>query len=73
MADDLLTELIKFDYSEIPEERRPQLGNHWRCNACGKCAADKYGIIGPHSSMWDESCTMHADEVPHPIGEPRRG
>jgi hypothetical protein len=70
---DLLTELIEFDYSEIPEERRPRSGNHWRCNVCGKHAADKYGIIGPHSSMWDESCMMHADEVPLLIGGARRG
>lgn len=62
---DLLTQLKEFDYSQIPEKRRPQPGHHWICCACGKRAADKYGDIGPRSSMWDESCMMNSQEFPH--------
>jgi hypothetical protein len=32
----------------------------WVCAACGKTAVDRYGIEGPHSSMWDESCMLNA-------------
>lgn len=32
----------------------------WVCGACGKTAVDRYGLEGPHSSGWDESCMMNA-------------
>lgn len=32
----------------------------WVCVACGKTAVDRYGMEGPHSPMWDESCMMNA-------------
>ena len=32
----------------------------WVCAACGKTSVDRYGIEGPHSSDWDESCMLNA-------------
>lgn len=48
---------------EIPEERRPPEGHIWACSACGRWAKDRYGLIGSHSSGWDESCMMNAVPV----------
>lgn len=32
----------------------------WVCAACGKTAVDRYGMEGPHSHGWDESCMLNA-------------
>lgn len=32
----------------------------WVCRACGKTAVDHYGLEGPHTSGWDESCMLNA-------------
>jgi hypothetical protein len=61
----LQRDLIEFDYSQIPEERRPDFGKHWICVHCTKEAADRYGIIGPHSHGYDESCMLNAVQIEH--------
>ena len=50
----------------IPDNRRPPEGHIWRCQACGKTAEDRYGIIGKKSRGWDESCAMNSAAVPLP-------
>lgn len=35
-------------------------GKIWICAACGKKSKDRYGIVGEHSSGWDESCMLNA-------------
>lgn len=35
-------------------------GKIWVCGICGKWAYDRYGIVEPHSRMWDTSCAIHA-------------
>lgn len=42
------------------DARRAPDGHVWRCCACGKWAEDRYGLIGPHSPGWDESCMLNA-------------
>ena len=32
----------------------------WVCAACGKTAVDQYGMEGPHSYGWDESCALNS-------------
>ena len=32
----------------------------WVCGACGKTATNRYGIVGPHTHGWDESCMLNA-------------
>lgn len=32
----------------------------WVCRACGKTAVDRYGMIGPYTYGWDESCALNA-------------
>jgi hypothetical protein len=59
----LVEELLSFDYSQIPANRVPAKGYCWACAACGKLAADLYGIIGPHSYGYDESCALNAIQV----------
>lgn len=61
----LRKELREFDYSLIPEDRRPENGKHWICCACGKRAADRYGMIGPRSAWWDESCMLNSAPIGH--------
>lgn len=38
-------------------------GHLFVCPACGKTSYDMYGFK-PRSSGWDESCSMHAVELP---------
>jgi hypothetical protein len=35
-------------------------GKIWVCMVCGKTAKDKYGMEGPHSKNWDESCMLNS-------------
>jgi hypothetical protein len=63
MDRELYNQVLDYDKSEIPENRRPASGYVWVCGACGKIAADKYGIIGPHSRMYDESCMLNSVEA----------
>lgn len=48
------------DRREIPEARRAPEGQVWECQMCGKRAEDKYGLIGEHSSGYDESCMLNS-------------
>jgi hypothetical protein len=36
----------------------------WVCLACGKTAADRYGIEGENHPGWDESCSLNSDLFP---------
>lgn len=53
-----------FDWASNPESRRPPPGKIWRCAACGRSAVDQFGMIGPRSIGWDESCMLNAVAVP---------
>lgn len=57
---------------KIPEDRRAPEGKIWICNACGKAAEDRWGIIGAHSPGYDESCMMNAVLVDGEILAPRK-
>ena len=61
-------EVLAYDKSQIPENRRPAEGFVWICCACGKIAADKYGMVGPKSRLWDESCMLNSAEAKYVNG-----
>lgn len=37
-------------------------GKVFVCLACGKTSHDRYGIVGEHSTGWDESCMLNCEE-----------
>lgn len=43
--------------------RRAAPGQLWQCDACGKVAEDRYGMIGRASWGWDESCALNCELV----------
>ena len=52
--------------TEVGKDRIAPEGMIWVCDACGKTARDRYGIVGEHSHGWDESCMMHAVLIEDP-------
>jgi hypothetical protein len=45
---------------QIPSTRFAPEGKIWVCMVCGKTAKDRYGMEGPHSKDWDESCMLNS-------------
>jgi hypothetical protein len=45
---------------QIPSTRLAPKGKIWVCMVCGKTAKDRYGMEGPHSKDWDESCMLNS-------------
>lgn len=44
----------------LTDERMAPDDGIWVCCACGKTAIDRYGLEGPRSGGWDESCMLNA-------------
>ena len=48
----------------MDEKRKAPDGMEWQCQACGKRAEEKYGLIGWSDSGYDESCMLNSVPVP---------